>query len=73
MTAQAVKPVALITGGATGIGFAAARVLYEKGYAVPVTGANPETLAAAQKNSAARGRGSQSRRPRPRFRQGENG
>jgi NAD(P)-dependent dehydrogenase (short-subunit alcohol dehydrogenase family) len=50
MATQAVKSVALITGGTTGIGFATARVLHEKGFAVLVTGANPETLAAAQRN-----------------------
>jgi NAD(P)-dependent dehydrogenase (short-subunit alcohol dehydrogenase family) len=50
MAAQAVKSVALITGGTTGIGFATARVLHDKGYAVLVTGANPETLAAAQQS-----------------------
>ena len=38
MATQAVKSVALITGGTTGIGFAAARVLHEKGFAVLVTG-----------------------------------
>jgi len=47
---QAAKSVALITGGTTGIGFATARVLHEKGYAVVVTGANPQTLAAARKS-----------------------
>lgn len=48
MAIQAVKSVALITGGTTGIGHATARLLHEKGYAVLVTGANPETLAAAK-------------------------
>ena len=42
--------MALMTGGATGIGFATARVPHERGYAVLVTGANPETLAAAQRS-----------------------
>jgi NAD(P)-dependent dehydrogenase (short-subunit alcohol dehydrogenase family) len=50
MATQAVKSVALITGGTTGIGLAAARVLHAKGFAVLVTGANPETLAAAQRS-----------------------
>ena len=50
MTNEAMKSVALITGGTTGIGFATARVLHEKGFAVLVTGANPETLAAAQRS-----------------------
>jgi NAD(P)-dependent dehydrogenase (short-subunit alcohol dehydrogenase family) len=50
MATQAVKSVALITGGTTGIGFATARVLHEKGFAVLVTGANPETLATARRS-----------------------
>jgi NADP-dependent 3-hydroxy acid dehydrogenase YdfG len=50
MTNEAVKSVALITGGTTGIGLATARVLHEKGFAVLVTGANAETLAAAQRS-----------------------
>jgi NAD(P)-dependent dehydrogenase (short-subunit alcohol dehydrogenase family) len=50
MTNETVKSVALITGGTTGIGLATARVLHEKGFAVLVTGANPETLAAAQRS-----------------------
>jgi len=48
MATQSAKSVALITGGTTGIGFATARVLHEKGFSVLVTGANPETLAAAK-------------------------
>jgi NAD(P)-dependent dehydrogenase (short-subunit alcohol dehydrogenase family) len=43
------KSVALITGGTSGIGLATARVLHEKGFAVVVTGANPDTLAEAQR------------------------
>lgn len=50
MATQATKPAVLITGGTTGIGFATARLLHEKGYAVLVTGANPETLAAAERS-----------------------
>jgi NAD(P)-dependent dehydrogenase (short-subunit alcohol dehydrogenase family) len=42
-------PVALITGGTTGIGFATARVLHEQGFAVVVTGQNPDRVAAARK------------------------
>src|SRR4051812_32826434 len=49
MTDHAAKSVALITGGTSGIGLATARLLHEKGFAVLVTGANPETLAAAQR------------------------
>jgi NAD(P)-dependent dehydrogenase (short-subunit alcohol dehydrogenase family) len=50
MATQSAKSVALVTGGTTGIGLAAARVLHEKGFSVLVTGANPETLAAAQRS-----------------------
>ena len=41
--------VALITGGTTGMGLATARVLHAQGFAVIVTGQNPNTLAAAQR------------------------
>jgi NAD(P)-dependent dehydrogenase (short-subunit alcohol dehydrogenase family) len=50
MTQTNSSRTALITGGTTGIGLAAARALHQKGFAVLVTGANPETLAAAQRN-----------------------
>lgn len=43
------RRVALITGGTTGIGFATARILHEQGYAVVVTGQNPERTATAKK------------------------
>jgi NAD(P)-dependent dehydrogenase (short-subunit alcohol dehydrogenase family) len=47
---MATQSVALITGGTTGIGFATARVLHEKGFAVLVTGANSDTLAMARRS-----------------------
>src|SRR5262245_20404790 len=46
---DASRPVALITGGTTGIGFATARLLYEQNYAVVVTGQNPQRIEAARK------------------------
>ncbi len=47
-TANAPRRVALITGGTTGIGFATARTLHEQGYAVVVTGQNPDRIARAR-------------------------
>jgi NAD(P)-dependent dehydrogenase (short-subunit alcohol dehydrogenase family) len=44
------RPVALVTGGTTGIGLATTRVLHSEGYAVVATGRNPETLAAARRD-----------------------
>jgi NAD(P)-dependent dehydrogenase (short-subunit alcohol dehydrogenase family) len=43
------RRAALITGGTTGIGRATARLLHEQGFAVLVTGNNPDTIAAAQR------------------------
>jgi NAD(P)-dependent dehydrogenase (short-subunit alcohol dehydrogenase family) len=43
------RPVALVTGGTTGIGLATARLLHDQSYAVVVTGQDPERLAAAAK------------------------
>jgi NAD(P)-dependent dehydrogenase (short-subunit alcohol dehydrogenase family) len=42
------QPVALVTGGTTGIGYATAVALHKRGYAVLATGSNPTTLAAAR-------------------------
>jgi NAD(P)-dependent dehydrogenase (short-subunit alcohol dehydrogenase family) len=49
MTTLNSRPVALITGGTTGIGLATARLLNAEGYAVLVTGQNHDTLAAARR------------------------
>ena len=42
-------PVALITGGTTGIGRATAELLHARGYRVAVTGQNPDSLARASR------------------------
>ncbi len=49
MTAPDSRPAVLITGGTTGIGLATARVLHTQGFAVLVTGQNPDTLTAARR------------------------
>lgn len=43
------NPVALVTGGTTGIGLAAALLLQQRGHDVVVTGQNPDNLADAQR------------------------
>lgn len=42
-------PTALITGGTSGIGQAAAALLWERGYRVMVTGQSPDTITTAEK------------------------
>ena len=49
MTTPDSPGAALITGGTTGIGLATARVLHRQGFAVLVTGHNPDTIAAAKR------------------------
>jgi NAD(P)-dependent dehydrogenase (short-subunit alcohol dehydrogenase family) len=44
------RPVALITGGTSGIGLATAHTLHKRGYAVVVTGRNPHTIAEAERD-----------------------
>ena len=45
---SAAHPVALVTGGTTGIGLATAQEFHKRSHAVLVTGNNPATLAAAR-------------------------
>lgn len=42
------NPVALVTGGTTGIGLATVQEFHKRGYALLVTGSNPATLASAR-------------------------
>lgn len=46
---EKIRPVAFITGGTTGIGFATARLLHEQGFSVLLTGQSAERIAAARK------------------------
>ena len=45
---RSAQPVALVTGGTTGIGLATAQVFHKRGHAVLMTGTNPETLELAR-------------------------
>ncbi len=44
------KPTALVTGGTSGIGKATTELLHQRGYQVIITGQNPDTIAAAQRD-----------------------